>query len=59
MSTSPALASGAIDATEWIGPAADLGAGLYQAAKYYYTFVAYFLQTGKRGHKRGSGIPTS
>jgi TRAP-type mannitol/chloroaromatic compound transport system substrate-binding protein len=30
------LASGAIDATEWIGPAADLGAGLYQAAKYYY-----------------------
>jgi TRAP-type mannitol/chloroaromatic compound transport system substrate-binding protein len=32
----PALASGAIDATEWIGPAADLGAGLYQAAKYYY-----------------------
>ena len=32
----PALASGAIDGTEWIGPAADLGAGLYQAAKYYY-----------------------
>ena len=32
----PSLASGAIDATEWIGPAADLGAGLYQAAKYYY-----------------------
>ena len=32
----PALASGAIDATEWIGPAADLGAGLYQAAKFYY-----------------------
>ena len=34
--TLPALASGAIDATEWIGPAADLGAGLYQVAKYYY-----------------------
>ena len=32
----PALASGAIDATEWIGPAADLAAGLYQAAQYYY-----------------------
>ena len=32
----PSLASGAIDATEWIGPAADLGKGLHQAAKYYY-----------------------
>ena len=32
----PALASGAIDGTEWIGPAADLGKGLHQAAKYYY-----------------------
>ena len=32
----PSLASGAIDATEWIGPAADLGKGLYQAAQYYY-----------------------
>ncbi len=32
----PALASGAIDGTEWIGPAADLGFGLHQAAKYYY-----------------------
>tara|TARA_B000000532_G_scaffold109575_1_gene88004 strand:- start:28 stop:1155 length:1128 start_codon:yes stop_codon:yes gene_type:complete len=32
----PSLASGAIDATEWIGPAADLGKGLHQAAQYYY-----------------------
>ena len=32
----PSLASGAVDAAEWICPAADLGAGLYQAAKYYY-----------------------
>ena len=32
----PSLASGAIDATEWIAPAADLGKGLHQAAKYYY-----------------------
>ena len=30
----PALTSGAVDAAEWICPAADLGAGLYQAAKY-------------------------
>ena len=29
----PSLASGAVDAAEWICPAADLGAGLYQAAK--------------------------
>jgi TRAP-type mannitol/chloroaromatic compound transport system substrate-binding protein len=32
----PSLSSGAVDAAEWICPAADLGAGLYQAAKYYY-----------------------
>ena len=32
----PSLSSGAIDAAEWICPVADLGAGLYQAAKYYY-----------------------
>ena len=32
----PSLASGAVDAAEWICPAADLGAGLYQAAKFYY-----------------------
>lgn len=31
-----ALTSGAIDGTEWIGPAADLGAGLYRVCKNYY-----------------------
>jgi len=31
-----ALESGAIDATEWVGPMNDLAFGLYQAAKYYY-----------------------
>lgn len=32
----PALTSGAIDGTEWIGPAADLGFGLYKVCKNYY-----------------------
>jgi len=31
-----ALKSGAIDATEWIGPYNDLAFGFYKAAKYYY-----------------------
>ncbi|MDO6692202.1 TRAP transporter substrate-binding protein [Aliiglaciecola sp. 3_MG-2023] len=31
-----ALQSGAIDATEWVGPYNDLSFGLYKAAKYYY-----------------------
>ncbi len=30
------LSSGAIDATEWVGPYNDLAFGLYKAAKYYY-----------------------
>jgi TRAP-type mannitol/chloroaromatic compound transport system substrate-binding protein len=30
------LQSGAIDATEWVGPYNDLAFGLYKAAKYYY-----------------------
>jgi TRAP-type mannitol/chloroaromatic compound transport system substrate-binding protein len=30
------LKTGAIDATEWIGPYNDLAFGLYKAAKYYY-----------------------
>jgi len=30
------LESGAIDATEWVGPYNDLALGLYKAAKYYY-----------------------
>jgi len=33
----PSLKSGAIDATEWVGPYNDLAFGLYKAAKYYYT----------------------
>jgi TRAP-type mannitol/chloroaromatic compound transport system substrate-binding protein len=32
----PALTSGAIDGTEWIGPAADMGKGLFKVVKYYY-----------------------
>lgn len=31
-----ALKSGAIDATEWVGPYNDLAFGLHKAAKYYY-----------------------
>lgn len=31
-----ALQSGAIDATEWVGPWQDLAAGYYKVAKYYY-----------------------
>ena len=31
-----ALESGAIDATEWVGPYNDLAFGLYKAAKHYY-----------------------
>lgn len=32
----PALTSGAIDGTEWIGPAADMGKGLHKVVKNYY-----------------------
>jgi TRAP-type mannitol/chloroaromatic compound transport system substrate-binding protein len=32
----PALRSGAIDATEWIGPWLDMSFGLHKAAAYYY-----------------------
>ncbi len=32
----PALTTGAIDGTEWIGPAADLGKGLFRVCKNYY-----------------------
>ena len=32
----PALSSGAIDATEWVGPYNDLAFGLHKAAKFYY-----------------------
>ena len=33
----PSLQSGALDATEWVGPYNDLAFGLYKAAKFYYT----------------------
>lgn len=33
------LQSGAIDASEWVGPYNDLAFGLYQAAEYYYSSV--------------------
>jgi TRAP-type mannitol/chloroaromatic compound transport system substrate-binding protein len=32
----PAISSGTIDGTEWIGPAADLGKGLHKVCKHYY-----------------------
>lgn len=32
----PALQSGALDATEWVGPYNDLAFGLYKSAKFYY-----------------------
>ncbi len=32
----PSLQSGAIDATEWVGPYNDMAFGLYKAAKHYY-----------------------
>lgn len=32
----PALMSGAVDGTDWIGPWNDLAFGLYRAAQYYY-----------------------
>jgi TRAP-type mannitol/chloroaromatic compound transport system substrate-binding protein len=31
-----ALQTGAIDATEWVGPYNDMATGLHQAARYYY-----------------------
>ncbi|MPQ76378.1 TRAP transporter substrate-binding protein [Hydrogenovibrio sp. JE_KL2] len=33
----PSLQSGAIDATEWVGPYNDLAFGFYKVTKYYYT----------------------
>ena len=32
----PSMKSGAIDATEWVGPWNDLASGFYQVAEYYY-----------------------
>ncbi|KUJ73955.1 ABC transporter substrate-binding protein [Thiomicrospira sp. XS5] len=33
----PSMESGALDATEWVGPYNDLAFGIYRVAKYYYT----------------------
>lgn len=33
----PAMQSGTLDATEWVGPYNDLAFGFYKAASYYYT----------------------
>ncbi|SLN44400.1 TRAP transporter substrate-binding protein [Oceanibacterium hippocampi] len=43
----PALQSGAIDGTEWVGPWNDLAFGFYKVAKYYY-WPGY--------HEPGSGL---
>ena len=43
----PALKSGAIDASEWIGPWLDMAIGLHEAASYYY-YPAF--------HEPGSGF---
>ena len=40
------LQSGAIDATEWVGPYNDLAFGFYQAAEYYYSSVWHEPGTG-------------
>jgi TRAP-type mannitol/chloroaromatic compound transport system substrate-binding protein len=45
----PALKSGAIDASEWIGPWLDMEMGLHEAASYYY-YPAF--------HEPGSGFVT-
>ncbi|SEK65837.1 TRAP-type mannitol/chloroaromatic compound transport system, substrate-binding protein [Colwellia chukchiensis] len=41
-----ALQSGAIDATEWVGPYNDLAFGFYQAAEFYYSSVWHEPGTG-------------
>ena len=40
------LQSGAIDASEWVGPYNDLAFGFHQAAKYYYSSVWHEPGTG-------------
>jgi len=40
------LQSGAIDATEWVGPYNDLAFGFYQVAEYYYSSVWHEPGTG-------------
>ena len=41
-----ALQSGAIDASEWVGPYKDLAFGFYQAAEYYYSSIWHEPGTG-------------
>lgn len=45
----PSMKSGAIDASEWVGPWNDLAFGFYQVAKYYY---------GPGIHEPGAGLST-
>jgi len=40
------LQSGAIDATEWVGPYNDLAFGFHQAAEYYYSSIWHETGTG-------------
>ena len=40
------LQSGAIDATEWVGPYNDLAFGFYQAAEFYYSSIWHEPGTG-------------
>ncbi len=47
----PALQSGAIDATEWVGPWNDLAFGFYKVTKYY-----YFPGFHEPGTTLGSGV---
>lgn len=49
----PALQSGAIDGTEWVGPWHDMAAGFYKVAKFYY------WPARARHHGRGDGQPQS
>jgi len=41
-----ALQSGALDATEWVGPYNDLSFGFYQAAEFYYSTIWHEPGTG-------------
>jgi len=54
------LQSGAIDATEWVGPYNDLAFGFYQAAEYYYSSVWHEPGTGLEfliNEKAFKGLP--
>ena len=54
------LQSGAIDATEWVGPYNDLAFGFYQAAEYYYSSIWHEPGTGLEfliNEKAYQGLP--